>query len=346
MRIAVTGATGNLGSAVLRRIARENDAAPGSAHQVLGISRRAPEPPGSVERVEWVQIDLEAPSAFADLRDALRGYDAVAHFAWKLQPAHDEQQLRRTNIGGTRAVLRAAAAAHVAQIVVASSVGAYSASPKDSPVPESWPVDGIPASSYSRHKSEVEHLLDEFEYDHPDITLARIRPALIFQSEAASEIARLFLGHLVPTRLIGVLRPPVLPLSPQLVFQAVHADDVAAAVWLILEHRAAGPFNIATAPILGPDDLARALGARRAVPLPLGLLRGLVAATWHARLQPTEPGWIDLAGHCPVMSTARLSDLGWKPERSSHEALAELVAGIRGGQGNNVYPPLVTRHQS
>jgi nucleoside-diphosphate-sugar epimerase len=134
----------------------------------------------------------------------------------------------------------------------------------------------------------------------------------------------------------------VLPLSPQLVFQAVHADDVAAAVWLILEHRAAGPFNIATAPILGPDDLARALGARRAVPLPLGLLRGLVAATWHARLQPTEPGWIDLAGHCPVMSTARIRELGWVPTITSQQALQELVQGMRSSAGS-ASPPMRSR---
>ena len=334
MRIAVTGASGNLGSATLRRIAQE-----GTAHQVLGISRRAPRS-GSTS---WLELDLEAPSAVGDLGAALRGHDAVVHLAWKLQPGHDEAQLRRTNVDGTRTLLQAAAAAGIGQIVVASSVGAYSPGPKDTAVTEDWPVDGIPSSSYSRHKSEVEHLLDEFERDHPDVALARIRPGLVFQSDAASEIVRLFLGPLVPTRLVGVIKPPVLPLARQMVFQAVHADDVAEAVWTILEHGARGPFNVAAPPVLGPDDLARAIGAARSVPLPLVLLRTVAALTWHARLQPTEPGWIDLAANCPVMSTERLEGLGWAPKYSSQQALAELIEGIQAGRGNNAYPPLGDR---
>ena len=35
--------------------------------------------------------------------------------------------------------------------------------PKDRRVDESWPTTGIPTSFYSRHKAEVERLLDRFE---------------------------------------------------------------------------------------------------------------------------------------------------------------------------------------
>jgi nucleoside-diphosphate-sugar epimerase len=343
MRIAVTGASGNLGSATLRRIDQENAAEPAAGHETLGISRRAPHQPGPAR---WREIDLVAESAVGDLTEALHGYDALVHFAWKLQPAHDEQQLWDTNVHGTRTMLNAAAAARVKHVVVSSSVGAYSPAPKGVPVSESWPVQGIATSSYSRHKAEVERLLDEFESDHPDIALARIRPGLVFQSDAASEIVRLFLGPLIPTRLVGMIKPPVLPLPARLVFQAIHADDVAAAVWLLLTHRARGPYNVAAAPVLMPDDLARAIGARRSVPLPLAVLRALAAVSWWVRLQPTEPGWIDLAANCPVMSTERIEQLGWRPQHSSHQALTELVAGIRSGSGNDTYPPLISRRQA
>jgi UDP-glucose 4-epimerase len=339
MRIAVVGASGNLGSATLRRLAQEN-AVRDEPLTVLGVSRRAPRESGPVD---WVALDLSAESATTGLTEALRGVDAVVHLAWKLQPGHDERELWRTNVLGTRAVLAAAAAAGVGQVVVSSSVGAYSPGPKRTPVSEDWPVRGVPTSTYSRHKAEVEQILDGFEAEHPSIALARIRPGLVFQSGAASEIARLFLGHLVPTRLVGVIRPPVLPLPRQLVFQAVHADDVAGAIWTVLDQRAGGAFNVAADPVLTPDDLARAVGARRSVPAPLAVLRTLAAVTWWARVQPTEPGWIDLAAHCPVMSTERLRGLGWKPTRTSTEALAELVTGIRAGAGDDAYPPLVGR---
>ena len=77
-------------------------------------------------------------------------------------------------------------------LVYASSVGAYSPGPKDRRVDESWPTAGIESSFYSRHKAEVERLLDRFERETPSVRVVRLRPALIFKREAASGIRRLF----------------------------------------------------------------------------------------------------------------------------------------------------------
>ena len=55
--------------------------------------------------------------------------------------------MERTNVEGSRRVFAAVAAAEVPALVYASSVGAYSAGPKDKRVDESWPVDGIPTSA-------------------------------------------------------------------------------------------------------------------------------------------------------------------------------------------------------
>lgn len=95
-----------------------------------------------------------------------------------------------TNVDGTARMLAAAAAAGVGAVVVASSVGAYSPGPKDRAVDESWPTEGIPSSAYSRQKARVERLLDAFEADQPDVRIVRIRPGLVFQGSAGSEIAR------------------------------------------------------------------------------------------------------------------------------------------------------------
>jgi UDP-glucose 4-epimerase len=337
MRIAVTGASGNLGSALLRTIS----AARGT-HTVLGISRRPPRNADSAAPVAdaWLALDLSLGQETPRLTQALAGCDAVVHLAWKLQPGHDEQQLWQTNVAGTANLLRAATDANVPHVVVITSVGAYSPGAKTEEVDETWPTRGISTSSYSRHKADVERLLDSVELRHPDLLVTRIRPGLVFQAGAASEISRLFLGSLVPSRLIGRIPLPPLPLPSSLVFQAVHADDVASAIWSVLRHRAPGAFNVASDPVLTPDDLATAVRAVHAVPIPAGLLRMIVALTWHARLQPTGPGWIDLATRCPIMSTARLRALGWQPSRTSLEALQELVTGLREGRGDPAYPPL------
>jgi hypothetical protein len=46
--------------------------------------------------------------------------------------------------------------------------------------------------------------------------------------------------------------------------------------------------------VLGPERLAEALDART-VPVPARLARVLTDVSWRLRLQPTPPGWLDMA---------------------------------------------------
>jgi UDP-glucose 4-epimerase len=139
-----------------------------------------------------------------------------------------------------------------------------------------------------------------------------------------------------------LLRPALLPLVPaidRLVFQAVHSYDVGEAYRLALTRELRGACNIAADPVLDPDELARALGARK-VHVPARALRAGAAASFKLRLQPSEPGWLDMGLNVPVMDTARArTELGWEPERSSVEALLDLLAGMREGAGLDT-PPL------
>jgi nucleoside-diphosphate-sugar epimerase len=247
--------------------------------------------------------------------------------------------VRSVNVDGSARVFRAAGEAGVGTLVYASSVGAYGPGPKDRRVDESWPTTGIGSSFYSRHKSEVERLLDRFEHEHETVRVVRLRPGLIFKREAASGIRRLFAGPLLPGSL---LRPALLPVVPdirRLVFQAVHSYDVAEAYRLALVSDAAGPFNIAADPVLDPRELARILGARR-VRLSIRLTRAIAAGTFKLRLQPSEPGWLDMGLNVPVLDFTRAQEqLGWRPERTSADALRDLLAGMREGAGLDT-PPL------
>ena len=98
MRIVITGASGNLGSALVRRLG-------GDGHDLVGISRRAPE--NTAANIEWVTADLTEDSAVPVLRDAFAGADAVVHLAWGFQPSHDLAYLEELGVGGTRRVLEA-----------------------------------------------------------------------------------------------------------------------------------------------------------------------------------------------------------------------------------------------
>jgi nucleoside-diphosphate-sugar epimerase len=329
MRVVVIGASGNVGWSVVRALAADP-----SVDSILGLARRLPG--AEVGKVEWAAADISSSS---DLRRHLEGADAVVHLAWLIQPSRDEATTRATNVEGSARVFRAVAEAGVPALVYASSVGTYSPGPKDRRVDESWPRDGISTSFYSRHKAEVEALLDAFERDHADRRVVRLRPGLIFSRHAATGIRRLFAGPLLPGML---LRPELIPIVPRLErlrFQAVHSDDVGEAYRLAVTGTARGAFNVAAEPVLDPDELGRLLGARP-VPVPARLLRAGAKLSWGLRLQPTPPGWLDLALGVPLMDVGRArAELGWEPTRTAGEALLELLAGMREGAGVDT-PPL------
>ncbi|WP_433271903.1 NAD-dependent epimerase/dehydratase family protein [Actinosynnema sp. CS-041913] len=332
MRIVVTGATGNVGTALLRRLAAEPDI------RVHGVSRRppAPEPPYDVS---WTPLDLSKSGAEEPLADVLRGADAVVHLAWKIQPSHDEAELYRTNVAGSDRVFRATRKAGVPHLVHMSSVGAYSPAVKDHTVDESWPTDGMSKSYYSRHKAAVERQLDRIERDSPGLTVTRMRPALILQPDAAAEIKRYFLGPLVPSALFRV-DLPVLPLPRTMVLQFVHADDVADALAVVVQRKLPGAFNLASDPVITPQVLAEVMRTRH-VPLPPTVLRGLARVTWLLRLQPTSHGWVDLALTVPLLDAAKARDeLGWAPRHNARDVLRELLDGLGRREGVSASPPL------
>ena len=202
MRVVVTGASGNVGTSVLEALAREP-----KVTEIVGLARRLPElePP----KVRWVEADVSSSDA---RRPIFEGADAVVHLAWAIQPSHDEAVMERTNVLGSRRVFEAARGAGVGAIWSTPLRSASTApGPKDRRVDESWSREGIPTSAYSRHKVEVERILDALEGEAPELRIVRMRPGLIFKREAASEIRRLFAGPLLPNFL---LRPRLIPFVP------------------------------------------------------------------------------------------------------------------------------------
>jgi nucleoside-diphosphate-sugar epimerase len=326
MRIVVTGATGNVGTSVLEALAGDP-----RVEEIVGLARRRPS--WQNPRTRFVTTDV----ADADLRPHFAGADAVIHLAWLIQPSRDERELARVNVQGTRRVAEYAAEAGVPALVHASSIGVYSPGPKDRPVDESWPRDGVASSFYSRHKAAAERILDEFD---DRLRIVRLRPGLIFKREAAAEIRRLFAGPLLPSPLLHPKLLPILPVTERLVLQAVHGSDVGEAYRLAAtDPDARGAYNIAADPVLDPATLGRTLNARP-VKIPPRVLRTLTDLSWRARLQPSPPGWLDMGLAVPVMDTTRARiELGWNPQHSSTETLLELLEGMRRSQGGDT-PPL------
>jgi UDP-glucose 4-epimerase len=328
MKVVVTGATGNVGTSTVQALSESPE-----IDEIVGLARR--EPTWAPPKTSWVEANVLS----ADLAAIFDGADAVIHLAWAIQPSRDAVTLERINVEGSRRVFEAVAAAGVPKLVHASSVGAYSRGPKDREVDEGWPTEGTQSSFYSRHKVAVERQLDRFEADNPETRVVRLRPALIFKDEAATEIRRLFVGPFLPNFLLRRGFLPALPRVDRLRFQAVHSEDVGRAYLQAVLADVSGAFNIAAEPPLSPEEMAERIGVR-SFPVPARVVRRLADLSWRLRLQPTPPGWLDMALNVPLMSSERArTELGWEPRHSGVEALEELLEGMREGHGADT-PPL------
>jgi nucleoside-diphosphate-sugar epimerase len=328
MHVVVTGATGNVGTALLRALGQDP-----AVDSVLGLARRLPDL--QLPKVTWAAADV-----FADpLEEHIAGADAVVHLAWLFQPTHRPDITWDANVLGTQRVLDAVAQVGARALVVASSVGAYSPRHDDVPVDESWPTHGGGPAAYAREKAYVERLLDGFERSTPSCRVVRMRPSFIFQETSATEQRRLFGGPLVPGALIRKGLLPAVPWPRGLRFQALHADDAAAAYRLALVKDVSGAFNLAADPVIDAKEAGDLLDART-VEVPPRLVRRGLALAWGAHLVPAAPALYDVVMQLPLMDSSRARDeMGWTPHATSRDALEELLRGLQRGSDDDT-PPL------
>jgi dihydroflavonol-4-reductase len=158
MKILVTGASGFLGSAVVRRLII-------AGHAVRTLLRA-----GSDRRnikglaVETVTGDLSMPESFDA---ALEGCDALFHVAadYRLW-VPDPDRMYAVNVDGTRELMRAALRAGTRRVVYTSSVATLGLNADGSPADENTPVSlADMIGHYKRSKflaeKQVDRLIDE-----------------------------------------------------------------------------------------------------------------------------------------------------------------------------------------
>jgi dihydroflavonol-4-reductase len=164
-RFLVTGATGFIGSHLVRRIRAHGDAV-----TVLVRSTSRPERRAELERlgVSGVEGDL---ATGAGLAEAVRGVNRVIHLA-ALVKARDPADYVRVNAEGTRRLMSAVAARpDPPRVVVCSSLTAAG------PSPAPGAVGGGPVSHYGRSKLGAENAAREFADRVPVVI---VRPPIVY----------------------------------------------------------------------------------------------------------------------------------------------------------------------
>jgi len=213
MRVAVTGARGYVGGAVVRALLAEG-------HEVAALVRG---PSVALDgRVQQVQGDVRDAAA---IRALVRGADAVAHTAAWVHKSADHATARAecfsVNVGGTRAVVEALAAEGRRHLVYVSSIAVYGGPIQGAT--ESAPLH--PNTAYGKSKLEAEHVVLEAA-KIGRITGCVLRPSVVYGPGAPGNTERLL--SLVRRAAIPMVRDGANRKS------VIHVDDLARVVVLAL----------------------------------------------------------------------------------------------------------------
>jgi uncharacterized protein YbjT (DUF2867 family) len=266
--VVLTGATGFLGGAIVRRLLSVGFD-PAQLRCLVRDRERAIRSgiPSACVRV----ADLGDSAARASLPALLDGASVVLHLAGAVK-ALSRADYDRANVTGTRDLVAAvAAAAPTAHFVLVSSLAAAGPS-VDGRGSDAAPDACAPVSHYGDSKRR-----GELEVTDSDLRWTIVRPPVVYgPGDAATRLLfRQAMGLLVPV-----------PWSPQ-PLSVIHSDDVVAALLGPRTHRHARPVDD-DCPSRGATRPPRArAGARRALRRTRGRCLGRVAAH-SGLLQPRQ----------------------------------------------------------
>jgi nucleoside-diphosphate-sugar epimerase len=217
---------------------------------------------------------------------------------------------------GVRALLDAAAAAQVDQLVVVSSAMVYGASAANPlPLTEEAPLRPDPGFTYAAERAEVERLAAEWRAEHGQASVAVLRPAVAVNAEFEAWLA-LSPWSARALRTSGAERAS----------QFLHVDDLASAIDHARRARLDGPFNVAPDGWLSPDALAELVGPVGRVHLPSGWVPKLRARRdrWRAQGPAPETAYTKYPW---VVANDRLRATGWEPSLRNEEVYVEVDPG-------------------
>lgn len=310
-RILITGATGPVGSTLAAYLLRQPDVS-------LSVFKRWRSDPRAlapiVDKLTLYEGDIEDPYAVADaVRHAQPDY--IYHLAAQSYPAASwgaPVATMRANVEGTVHLLEAVRRhAPTARVHIAGSSAQYGVvAPEAVPIHESHPMR--PASPYGISKVAQELLgLQYFDsYGVHTVVTRSFNHVGTRQGDRTAiqtfcrQMALIEVGRQEPVILVGNLEPRR---------DYTHVDDVARALWALLQHAPGGTvYNMCSGVATRMGDILAMVLAQGTVPVDV--------VTDPARLRPVDE---------PVLrgDNSRLRALtGWQPRIGMEQIVAELLA--------------------
>lgn len=306
--MAVTGAAGALGHAVLAALDREE-----GLGRLVGLDDRPS--PGTSGRAVLRSVDLRDPV----LATVLAGVDVLVHCGTAAGPEREDDVAFARTVHGARNLLAAAARAGVRHVVYVSHGDVYGAR-ADNPVPlhEDAPLRAAPAFPPAWRRVRVEEALAAWARAHPGVAVTVLRRATTLGPGLEDHVALFLDGPALPA--VRGHEPPL---------QVVALDDVADAVAFVVRRRLAGTYNVAADGAVPLRQAARLVG-RPVVTLPETVATIGLDLLWRWGAAPAPAGGLAYLMEPWVLATRALHAAGWAPRSTNRETLRAHAATRHG----------------
>jgi len=310
-KILITGAAGDVGSALLRELSQSED----GPDEVVATDVRLPEEVPKGIRFETLDVRGDDPDQVIGRERP----DVVIHLASIVAPT-TRDFAHAVDVIGSRNVLTACIAHGVKRLVVTSSGAAYGYHADNAiPLVESDPMRGNPEFAYSDHKRQVEEMLAKARAEVPELEQVVLRVGTVLGAGLENQITALF--H----------KPRLLALAGcESPFVFIWTRDLARILKRAISQGPEGIYNVAGDGALGVTDLAGALG-KPVLRLPVWLLKLALGIAHPLKLSRYGPNQVRFLQYRPVLDNRALKEqFGYVPDLTSAEvfALWQKAAGL------------------
>lgn len=332
--IIVTGSSGRIGDAVMRRFA-------GRVDEIVGFDREAPQPaaPGCI----YVSVDITSDESVREGLRTIRDHHGArvasvihlaAYYDFFGEPSPKYEEI---TVQGTGRLIRELRAQdfEVEQFVFSSTMLVHRPGEPGDFINEDWPIE--PTWAYPESKVRTEQLIRDERGDIPAVLLriSGVYDDLTHSIPLAQQIQRIYERDLTSRLYSG---------STAHGQAFLHMDDLVDAIERVVELRAELPSEL---PILlgepealSYDELQHTLArlirgeTLETLEIPSALAPLAKAGAWVLDHIPGQEGFIkpwmiDRANdHYALDITRARTLLGWEPKRSLRETLPKMVAAL------------------
>ncbi|MFU0505293.1 SPW repeat domain-containing protein [Pseudaminobacter sp. NGMCC 1.201702] len=327
--VVVTGSSGFIGSAVIKKLA--------TRFTLVGLDRETPPHPPA--EAECICIDLTSDeSVKAALHRLRNGHGdriaSVVHLAAYFDLSGEPNpKYEQVTVSGTERLLRGLQDFEVEQFVFASTMLVHAPGRKGVPIDEDWPLD--PKLPYRASKVRTEELIREQRGSIPAVML---RPAGVYDDMCHSAFLSRQIARIYERQLVSHVYPGDLDAGQPF----LHLDDLTDALLLVVERRKELPPEVPI--LLGEtetpsfDELQREIGRlahgeeweTRQIPKALAKTGAWVQGEILDEDPFIKPYMVDISDdHYEIDISRARKLLGWEPKHSLLETLPKMIAALK-----------------